>query len=312
MLPWVGVDWAQQRCAPTGAARQAKESRYDRLGVSTSVRRFGITTTLENTLMPARSLSRRAVKGALRLARYADALGPVCGARALAQVVAGKGCVEIGLPGGQLPVAARTDKTDVKIFEQVFIDRQYDMALPLSRPRLIIDAGANVGYASVFFANKYPGARILAVEPEASNFALLVRNTRPYENVTPIQAALWSRSVPLEIENPEGGHWAFRMQEAPSGRAGTLPAVTVPQLMARAEAEAVDLLKLDIEGGEKTLFTGGRVPWLRKVNALLIELHDEIQPGCAQAFYRALRGYHFSQFTRGETLAVIRHGGEAP
>ena len=259
--------------------------------------------------MPAHSLSRRAVKGALRLARYADALGPVCGARALAQVVTGKGCVEIGLPGRQPPVAVRTDKTDAKIFEQVFIERQYDVALPLSRPRLIIDAGANVGYASVFFAHRYPEARILAVEPEASNFALLARNTRPYENVTPIQAALWSRPVPLEIENPAGGHWAFRMREAPEGGGG-LPAVTVPQLMARAEAEAVDLLKIDIEGGEKALFAGESIPWLRKVRALLIELHDAVQPGCAQAFYRALRGHRFSQLTRGETLAVVLHGEE--
>ena len=260
--------------------------------------------------MPAPSLSRRAVKGALRLARYADALGPLCGARALAQVMAGRGCVEIGLPGGRPPVAVRTDQTDVSIFEQVFVERQYDVPLPLSRPRLIIDAGANVGYASVFFAQKYPSARILAVEPEASNFALLVRNTRPYANVTPIQAALWSRAVPLEIENPEGGHWAFRMREASPESAGARPAVTVPQLMARAEAEAVDLLKIDIEGGEKALFAGESVPWLRQVGALLIELHDEIQPGCAQVFYQALRGHRFSQCTRGETLAVVLHGEE--
>ena len=58
-------------------------------------------------------------------------------------------------------------------------------------PRVVVDAGANIGLSTVFFANKFPQAKIVAIEPEPSNFAMLRDNVAPYPNVTPVQAALW-------------------------------------------------------------------------------------------------------------------------
>jgi len=76
----------------------------------------------------------------------------------------------------------------VLTFEKIFLDREYDLSFLNLDPKVIIDGGSNVGYASVFFANRYPDARIISVEPEASNFRLLVKNTRSYPNVTRIRA----------------------------------------------------------------------------------------------------------------------------
>jgi len=42
-----------------------------------------------------------------------------------------------------------------------------------TKQKFIIDAEANVGYASVLFANQYPDAKIFAVKPEVENFNLL-------------------------------------------------------------------------------------------------------------------------------------------
>jgi len=41
---------------------------------------------------------------------------------------------------------------------------------------LVIDAGANVGYSVAYFAQNYPGAKIVAIEPEADNYVVLSKN----------------------------------------------------------------------------------------------------------------------------------------
>ena len=76
---------------------------------------------------------------------------------------------------------------------QVFLDNEYDFRA-VERPQVIVDAGANIGLASILFANRYPQAKILAIEPEHDNFNLLADNVRSYDNIVPLQAALGART----------------------------------------------------------------------------------------------------------------------
>jgi FkbM family methyltransferase len=66
-------------------------------------------------------------------------------------------------------------------------------------PPVIIDAGANVGLCAVFYANRFPDARIIAIEPEPSNYEMLKKNTAPYPNITTVHAALWKENGPLRL-----------------------------------------------------------------------------------------------------------------
>src|ERR1051326_8504661 len=63
----------------------------------------------------------------------------------------------------------RTGTSDLPVFRQIFIDEEYNFQIPF-QPSVIFDLGANVGFASIYFANKFPNARIIAVEPEISNY----------------------------------------------------------------------------------------------------------------------------------------------
>jgi hypothetical protein len=81
------------------------------------------------------------------------------------------------------PIYLRVPSSDLDTFEQVFRNGEYDFRA--SNPRFIIDAGANVGLASILFASRYPSARIIAIEPEQSNFDLLKENVAPYPSITP-------------------------------------------------------------------------------------------------------------------------------
>jgi len=187
----------------------------------------------------------------------------------------------------------------------VLVCQQYDLPFVNHSPRLIIDGGANVGFATRFFAHKFPQARILAVEPDPSNFALLVENTARLPNVTPLQAAIWSRTAGMDLENPSAPGWSRRVRETGTA-AGGVQAVTIPDLLELAKLDQIDVLKLDIEGAEVELFSQGSGDWLDRVETIVVELHDRFRPGCAEAFYGAIRGHGFQEWRKGENLFLTR------
>jgi FkbM family methyltransferase len=171
------------------------------------------------------------------------------------------------------------------------------------KPRTIIDAGANIGCTTIFFASRYPDARIIAVEPEASNFEMLQSNCAGLANVFPVHAAIWSHPATLTFVNPYCGNWAFAMKERDDD--GTpVRGITIPQLIEEFSLSRIDVLKMDIEGGEKEVFSAPDLSWLDKVGMLAIELHDFERPGCAKAFYSALRDRRFEQRQSGDLLFI--------
>ena len=137
--------------------------------------------------------------------------------------------------------------------KQVLLEKHYDFDLP-SSPRVIIDAGSNIGLAAVFFANKFPNATIVALEPEESNFHILERNIAPYPQVKPLMFALWNDNLPITLLDIGMGSHGFQTTSSPqpnSARTRVVDAITVEALMARTGISAIDLLKIDIEGSEK-------------------------------------------------------------
>jgi FkbM family methyltransferase len=206
-------------------------------------------------------------------------------------------------PGIRNPVRLRLKTSDESAYAQTLLWEQYAFELPFS-PKTIVDAGANIGMASIYFTHKYPDARIIAIEAEASNFGLLVRNTRPYPAITPVHAALWNRDGEISVGEPDpatGAHgkWAFVTREGPGVK---VRAITMATLMKEAQIPTLDLVKIDIEGAEKEVFEAG--DWIQNVRSLMIELHDRYRTGCSEAVYSAAQG--FSRSERGETTFLIR------
>lgn len=190
-------------------------------------------------------------------------------------------------------VYLRIDTSDFCAYRDVLIFRSklYDPGIPDFTPNTIVDAGAHIGMASILFALKYPSARIIALEPEPSNFAALIRNTAPYKTITPIQAALWREDgeVTLGASNahPKG---AFQIVE--SGRQ-RVRAITMDTIMRETGIHSIDLLKVDIEGAEVEVFES--CPWIEKVGVIAIELHDRVRPGCSTVVKRAAGKLHCNQ-----------------
>jgi FkbM family methyltransferase len=207
------------------------------------------------------------------------------------------------LDGFKHPVFIRPGTTDVEVMQQVLLDNEYDFNLP-TVPKVIVDAGSNIGLAAVYLATVFPNATIFALEPERSNFELLVRNTEGYSRIKALNAALWNVEGQINLLDPHGGHCGFRTSDSSAGPFDSVAktqAVTVDSLMRDYGIERVDLLKIDIEGAEREVFNGS-ANWINKEVMIMAELHDSTHAGCSEAFYKATENYQSEIVIKGETI----------
>lgn len=208
------------------------------------------------------------------------------------------------IPDYPFDIYLRKGTSDEPTLRQVFMNIRYEMDLPF-QPKTILDGGANVGYASVFFAQKYPEAEILAVEPDSSNFLQIEKNTKHYQNIKALKSAIWGVSTHLKISNPNFEKWAFVVEEAKSDDAESFQAYSITDLMKSMQWNSIDFLKLDIEGAEASVFKNDFESWLPNVKVLVIELHEKMRPGCTEIFEKAISKYSFEKSVSGENLVYI-------
>jgi FkbM family methyltransferase len=171
----------------------------------------------------------------------------------------------------KFPFFLRVPSSDVPTFEQIFIRQEYDFDVKRN-PKIIVDAGANIGLASIYFSNKFPDAKIIAIEPEESNLEILRRNIASYENIILVCKALWHENTRINLVDPGLGKWGFmtQAQDGVEERYGQIvhevQGVTVDTIRKEQGIDHVDILKIDIEGAEREIF---RVPssWIEKVDS---------------------------------------------
>jgi FkbM family methyltransferase len=206
-------------------------------------------------------------------------------------------------PGIRNPVTLRMRTTDTSIYEDIVLRGHYALPLPFV-PETIVDLGANIGMASVYYANQFPKARIIAVEAEASNFGILQRNVTNYPTILPIHAAIWNKDGQIGLGTPRGTDGAIdKIVFAVREHEGTpVRAIAMQTLMNEAQISSIDILKVDIEGAEKEVFETAP-DWIQNVRCLAIELHDRFKPGCRQAV-SAVTG-DFLESQRGETTFFV-------
>lgn len=183
----------------------------------------------------------------------------------------------------------RLGSTDPLVWYSVFHQQDYGAALPFE-PATIIDAGAYTGLSAIYLANRYPGARILAIEPDPSNYRLLLRNIRPYPAITPVNAALWHEDTRLQFHFRPEGHWASSVLPGDSGETVEVEGIGMRTALGMLGTDTVDLLKIDVEGAEKEIMAHA-APWIGRVGAIFIELHDRLQPGCTDALEAVTAGF---------------------
>jgi FkbM family methyltransferase len=173
----------------------------------------------------------------------------------------------------------------------IFLDDEYALAEVLDRPpHRILDLGANIGMAAAALAAQFPQARFVLVEPDPRNLERLAKTVR-WNALTAdiVRAAVASSAGRLRLRtghNPTcSALETSAMHALPD--AVEVAVCTVEQLLARAGWDAVDLVKIDIEGTEEELLTRNNA-WLARTHALVLEIHPACGP---DRIARALDGF---------------------
>jgi FkbM family methyltransferase len=121
----------------------------------------------------------------------------------------------------------------------------------------------------------------------------------PIVNVTLLQTALWPRPGRLIISDHYHQAWADSVKEPTDQTVGDVRAISVNDIFGKLGVDRIDLLKLDIQGSERELFSADSITWLDRVGFIVAELHDRLRAGCAKAFYSALVAKDFKQEIQG-------------
>jgi FkbM family methyltransferase len=156
------------------------------------------------------------------------------------------------------------------------IERIYRDIVASGKKPLIVDCGANIGVSVLWFTARYPEAKIVAIEPSPDNFALLVKNCAGLDvdlrqaGIGPIDGIAWM--------NDPGGELGCTTNDNHDGI--EIDIISLESILATMPASGYTpfLLKVDIEGAEKSLFTGPASVF-DQFPLIVVEPHDWLFPG---------------------------------
>lgn len=203
------------------------------------------------------------------------------------------------------PVWAREDSSDLAVFAQIFDDAEYACIEGMTNSGLILDCGANVGYFSALCLSSFPGCSVIAVEPDAGNFAMLERNLSCYGNrVRLVHGGVWSHPAGLAISDSkyrDGREWTRQVHECRPDENPDIEGINIATLLEKSGQQRISILKIDVEGAEAVIFSANYQSWIGQVDAIVIELHDDSQFGNAsQVFDAAIQGRGFNVSQSGQ------------
>jgi FkbM family methyltransferase len=190
-----------------------------------------------------------------------------------------QGLLHLRLRGLPSPLILRPGPAtdDRQTVWELFFHRPYDGLLPFDY-RTVLDLGANVGLTLAYLIYRNaPIERYVGVEPDPETFAILARQ------VEALGMASRSRLFNVAAGDRDGVlrfHTSGQSIIHQVGETGDLevPARTVGGLLDDAGLAEVDLMKLDIEGGERQVIADAPA-WARRVKRIAAELHYDMDAG---------------------------------
>lgn len=169
----------------------------------------------------------------------------------------------------------------LQMAEEVFHAKRYTPdGWELEAGGVVVDIGANIGVFSVLAAEQQ-GRRVFAFEPHPENVRFLRRNVSANRmvNVTVCESAVsdlsgWQR---LYVNPNPAGHSLYATAAVDGGSYDVrVPTTTLPEIMDTYHLDRVDFLKIDCEGSEGAILLSTPADYLKRIDRLAIEFHDNM------------------------------------
>jgi len=139
-----------------------------------------------------------------------------------------------------------------QILSEVYLSKVYAPFCEGKQLGTVIDAGANIGLTAMYFAQF--AKRVIAIEPSPSHYVCLremIEYNALSDKIDPIQIALSDLNGVSDFHVFDGNTTMGTISPGMGWKAeGCTEVCTIGYLMNYTHVSEVDLLKLDIEGGE--------------------------------------------------------------
>jgi FkbM family methyltransferase len=168
------------------------------------------------------------------------------------------------------------------LFRDIFVRQEY-LFRTQNKPPLILDCGANIGLATIYFKWLYPDSEIHAFEPDLDTFNLLKKNIElnNYQNVYLYNAAVsdFNGTLDFYIDKSRPGSLVMSTiyDRLPKDKIEVDSISLSDFINGKLNGRTVDLLKMDIEGAEHTVLNKIiQCNQLNRFNEVILEYHHNI------------------------------------
>jgi FkbM family methyltransferase len=169
-----------------------------------------------------------------------------------------------------------------------------------SNIKTIIDIGAHIGAFSIFAKNKFPNANVFAYEPSPVSYKLLQDNIELniLNNVNTFQSAVSDKRGIAELSIFPNSNWSDSLLTSSIHTVRVLT-VTLEDIFKVNKIDTCDILKIDTEGSEWNILSVLPKEIFNRINSIIIETHDFIQPEMTEKIKNLLETNNFiCQFAR--------------
>ena len=155
-------------------------------------------------------------------------------------------------------------------WDEIFVNKIYEVPVRTGEIPVLVDAGANIGLAALFWKRTYGNFHYLGFEPDPTIAACCRRNLASWGvegRLEELALAKSEGSRNFQPDGADGGHLS-------DADGGANPGVFVKAgRLSQRLPEQVDLLKIDVEGAEAEVLED-ILPCLPRVRNLFVEWHS--------------------------------------